>query len=218
MGDRDGQDAPGADGGLRACLRQPIKELELAADALARAVDAHAKGDRRLAAELIASCNTAAVRAWVESLWGKDSPYVKLRVVDGALPAVSSALRVKARMPTSAVIRSLHERDGYHCRFCGVPVIRRQVRERMQKAYPHVLPWGRRNAEQHAAFQAMWAQYDHVLPYTRGGTNDLDNLVVACAPCNFGRMEHTLEEVGLIDPRTRPILRSTSWDGLERFR
>ncbi|MEL0166487.1 MAG: HNH endonuclease [Pseudomonadaceae bacterium] len=61
----------------------------------------------------------------------------------------------------------------------------------------------------------MWAQYDHVVPHSHGGANDLDNLVVTCAACNFGKMEYTLDELGLIDPRTIPPIQS-SWDGLER--
>jgi 5-methylcytosine-specific restriction endonuclease McrA len=124
--------------------------------------------------------------------------------------------RVKVRMPTIAEKKALHERDGYNCRFCGAPVIRMEVRRRIQKAYPDALPWGRSNLLQHAAFQAMWAQYDHVIPHAFGGTNELGNLVVTCAPCNFGRMSHSLEEVGLEDPRERDPL-STTWDGLERF-
>jgi 5-methylcytosine-specific restriction endonuclease McrA len=59
-------------------------------------------------------------------------------------------------------------------------------------------------------------QYDHLVPHARGGGNGLDNIVITCGPCNFGRMERTLEEVGLIDPRTRAPVRS-SWDGLERY-
>jgi 5-methylcytosine-specific restriction endonuclease McrA len=63
----------------------------------------------------------------------------------------------------------------------------------------------------------MWLQYDHLLPHARGGTNDLGNIVITCAPCNFARMNYTLEEIGLLDPRTREPVRS-DWDGLERFR
>ena len=43
----------------------------------------------------------------------------------------------------------------------------------------------------------MWLQFDHLLPNQGGGDSKLDNVVVTCAPCNFGRMDHTLEEVGL---------------------
>ena len=67
----------------------------------------------------------------------------------------------------------------------------------------------------------MWMQYDHVLPNSRGGTSGTHNIVVTCAPCNFGRMEFTLEENLLIDPRTAPFEPSwdgfEAWDGLERI-
>jgi hypothetical protein len=76
--------------------------------------------------------------------------------------------------------------------------------------------WGRKNVEQHAALQAMWLQYDHVLPHARGGNNDLDNIVITCAPCNFGRMDYLVEEVGLVDPREHDAIKS-NWDGLERI-
>ncbi len=35
---------------------------------------------------------------------------------------------------------------------------------------------------------------DHVLPISRGGTNDLDNLVLACQPCNVSKGNSTLDE------------------------
>jgi hypothetical protein len=60
----------------------------------------------------------------------------------------------------------------------------------------------------------MWLQYDHLLSHARGGDNSLDKIVITSAPCNFGRMNWTLEEVGLIDPRTRQAVRS-SWTVLE---
>ena len=84
-----------------------------------------------------------------------------------------------------------------------------------KKLYPDVVPWGRTNQSQHAAFQCMWLQYDHVVPHSSGGENTIDNLVITCAACNFGKMEYTLEEIGLIDPRQfEPV--SSQWDGLER--
>jgi len=96
-------------------------------------------------------------------------------------------------------------------------VIRSEVRRRISEAYPKLKLWGVGNINQHTAFQTMWAQFGHIVPYTRGGSNEIDNLVATCAPCNFGRMQYTLEEVGLVDPRTRDPVRS-NWDGLERFR
>jgi 5-methylcytosine-specific restriction endonuclease McrA len=113
--------------------------------------------------------------------------------------------------------KRLLQRDLFRCRFCGIPVIRSEVRKKIRNSYPDALSWGRRNGEQHAAFQAMWAQYDHIIPHSRGGDNSASNMVVTCAPCNFGRMEYTLDEVGLADPRNR-VPGPIGWDGLERFR
>lgn len=33
-----------------------------------------------------------------------------------------------------------------------------------------------------------------MLPISRGGTNDLDNLVLACQPCNVNKGDKTLDE------------------------
>ena len=60
------------------------------------------------------------------------------------------------------------------------------------------------------------SQFDHVLPHARGGDNSLENVVPTCAGCNYGRASMTLEEVGLLDPRTRPP-KQAEWDGLERI-
>lgn|ERR1700676_2249544 len=199
------------------CFREAIDQINQAAQFLSGAVSAHLKGDMKRAEELIRIADMAEIREWCESLWGTNSPYVQYIPVPGSPESVAKENRKKPRMPVASVKRDLLLRDGHHCRFCGIPVIRSEVRQRITKSYPQLRIWGRSNNEQHAAFQTMWAQYDHVVPYTRGGCNELDNLVVTCAPCNFGRMQYTLEEVALVDPRTREPKRS-SWDGLERFK
>ena len=196
---------------LRTCLRAPIPEIAHAAKLLDEAASAHLSGNFELATQLLNESNFPTVRAWTESLWGAKSEYAPKKSLKSA-----PAARALERMPSSAMQLKLHARDGYHCRFCEIPVIRKAVRVRFRLLYPDVKIWGRKNSEQHAAFQAMWAQYDHVDPHSAGGANDLDNLIVTCAPCNYARMDCTLEEAGLLDPR----LRSRSfapWDGLERM-
>jgi 5-methylcytosine-specific restriction endonuclease McrA len=200
---------------LRRCLRDPIPEIGDAARCLDAAVSAHLTGRFDLADELIRAADMPVIRQWTESLWGKKSPYVKVR--QSSVPLTCSGELPSRRYAATAGRALLHQRDGYHCRFCGIPVIRSEVRKRMNAAYPKAARWGKRNHDCHAAFQAMWVQYDHVVPFKRGGATTLENLIVTCAPCNFGRMEHTLDEVGLLDPRIREPFRST-WDGLERFR
>jgi hypothetical protein len=201
---------------LRVCLRPPVPEIFDAARYLDAAVSAHISGNRALADELIRAADMPEVREWTESLWGKASPYVRKQEVPNAPPVLGKEHRVPVRMPTTTEKRTLHQRDGFHCRFCQVPVIRPEVRTLLKRYYPSSLPWGGANRDQHAAFQALWAQYDHVLAHARGGGNSLENTIVACAPCNFGKMNYTLEELGLADPRDREPV-SSIWDGLERL-
>ena len=205
----------------RKCMREPIPEIRDAARLLDAAVTAHLLGRRDLAEQLLRLADMPAIRDWSESIWGAKSPHVQYRKVPQPLAYLPKGLRVERRNPTADQKRALHNRDGYHCRFCGIPVIRAEVRKRIRSVYPAALRWSEpgkhaTNAEQHFAFQAMCAQYDHILPHSRGGKTDLENMVVTCWPCNGGRVWWSLDEVGLIDPRTREAMRST-WDGLERF-
>lgn len=187
-----------------------------AARYLDAAVSAHLAGNPALADQLIRAADMPAVREWTESIWGKASPYVIKFEVVGAPPLLGKEQRIPVRMPNALEKRVIHDRDGFHCRFCNVPVIRSEVRSLLHHHYPEALPWSKTNLGQHAAFQALWAQYDHVLAHARGGDNSLENTILTCAPCNFGKMNYTLEELNLADPRARAPMRS-SWDGLERL-
>ncbi|WP_425437100.1 HNH endonuclease [Litoreibacter ponti] len=119
-------------------------------------------------------------------------------------------------MPSKITRAEVLQRDGYHCRFCGIPVIPEEVRKKAHSLYPSVVRWGRKSEEQHAAFQALWLQFDHLVPHSRGGTNEVRNIVVACAPCNYGRGNFLLNEVGISDPFLRPPVKSM-WQGLAQF-
>ena len=176
----------------RRCLREPIPDIFRATEMLDRAVDAHAAGDRAEAAKLIAETNLDSIRDWTDSLWGSTDPLIhRVREVRGAPPVLAEEDRIPVRMPNAEERRRLIGRDGYHRRFCGIPLIRLEIRNAMRKVYAEALPWPTRgkgcDKHKHATFLCMWLQYDHITPHSRGGGNGLDNLAVTCAPCNFGR-------------------------------
>lgn len=198
---------------MRTCFLSPPSEAIEAAGLLKQAQIAHSHGNKDLATDLIKQADMPSIRAWTESLWGKASPHVMAT----AIAMTIDFAKIEVRMPNTAEKAALHQRDGYHCRFCGLPLVRAEVRKRISLLYPEALTWGRTNLSQHAAFQAMWVQYDHLLPHAKGGTNELDNLVITCAPCNFARMDWTLDEVGISNPFLREPIKS-DWDGLEAFR
>lgn len=201
---------------LRTCLQDPISELYDAARYLDAAVTAHLSGEKQFAEELIRLSDMPVVREWTESIWGAGGIYTDFQKTLGEPKTFPKEDRDPVRMPDNKGEKALLERDGFQCRFCGIPVIRKEVRNLLKKQYPVVLPWGSRNMEQHAAFQALWVQYDHVQPHARGGKTSLDNMVITCAPCNYGRMNYLLEEVDLEIPDLSKNVHSM-WDGLERI-
>lgn len=206
----------------RKCLRSPISEIFEAAMLLDRAVAHHLLGNQDQAADLIRQTNREDIRNFTESLWGSESKnpdqknYLRWRPISD-LPKPAAMDLDKKRKPNRTDENAAIARWGRHCVFCGVPLIRSAVPRALQASYPDLLIWrSNRNADQHAAFQLMWMQFDHVVPHSRGGRTDIENIVVTCAPCNYGKGDWMLEELGLIDPRLSPGVQ-TSWDGLERI-
>jgi 5-methylcytosine-specific restriction endonuclease McrA len=202
--------------GLRSCLRPPIDEIAEATEYLDAAATAHLAKNSTLASDLIRRADVPAIRDWAYTIMGKNSEYNRYWLLDGSPAVVSVDLRKQPRMPSEAQKAELHLRDGHHCRFCGIPVIRKKVRVFLIQHYPDAAKWVPTNGSNHTALRVMDAQYDHILPHSRGGATDLHNLVVTCAPCNYGRWKYTIEEVRLTDPREREPVRS-NWDGLERL-
>lgn len=198
---------------VRRFFREPIQEIYDAARYLDAAVSAHIAGNTDIAEKLFKLANNPKIWEWTDSIWGSNSPYVHVTKQQ----YLHTAPKEKNRMPNVMMKRELHERDGYHCRFCGIPVIHAETRKYLHKLYPDAIPWGKTNSTQHAAFQCLWLQYDHVVPHSAGGENTLENLIITCAACNYGKMNYTVEELGLLDPRGFTPTQST-WDGLERIK
>ena len=206
----------------RRCLREPIPEIFESADLLSRAAGAHLAGETAVAARLIRAADQPAIRDWIESLWGPKSKYpekvhfLRVREAPEATAALPTPERVKSRGPTPDIAMALIDRFGWNCAYCGIPLIDRRARNLLIAAYSDALRWGRTNDSKHTAFMCMDNEFDHVIPHSHGGSNDIENLVPCCAPCNCGKENWTLEQLGLIDPRTQQKCKS-NWDGLTRL-
>lgn len=76
-------------------------------------------------------------------------------------------------------IKLLAKRDGWVCHYCGTPLYNPELKTRYEQWNPDfglprpVIPEGHR-----------MASLDHKIARANGGTNDLDNLVLACHQCN----------------------------------
>jgi hypothetical protein len=202
---------------LRQFFRPPIPEIEAAARHLDAAVSAHLRGEHADATELLRMADDRTVWAWLESIWGAKSPHIHLRTIPDTPAIIPENLRAKPRQAPSALVRLVHERDGYYCRYCKIPVVSGTIRKALRNKYPEAVPWSETDGKAcHAAFQCMWTQYDHIIPHCRGGTTTLDHIYLTCAACNYGRWHYTLEQVGILHPNSHKPRRG-DWDGLQRL-
>ncbi len=125
--------------------------------------------------------------------------------------------KVDKRMPSAAVVREVYERDYWACRWCGTPIIADKPIKAMHKLFPATFKKGTTNDSMHGLMLSSRVSLDHVLPHSFGGTNDIENLVTSCWPCQFGRGNDLIERLGLSDPRDREPVAS-EWDGCSRFK
>ncbi len=204
-------------------LYDPIPELFEAAALLQKAALAHISGESETVESLLAQSDMPQLFDWSEALFaGRTiSREIKAQIfqysIDPERPLpLPVDLRASGSIPTR-LAREVIQRDGYFCRFCGIPVIDPKSQSFLRRAYPKTIRWGLGNRDKHTAFQALDLDLDHVLPRSLGGQNTAENLIVACAPCNCGRGNHTLAELSLADPRPRPPVVPAgfeTWDGL----
>lgn len=203
---------------MRRCLKEPIPEVFAAWENLCRAVDAQLAGDVALASALFRDANCPIVWEWLNGSWVNVVQHVLVPRPATDTKQVPLSARDPDRNIGSHVKKAVLARDGYRCRYCGLPVVHADIRKIAHMLHPEAVPWNTRDArQQHAGFQALWLQFDHVEPHSHGGQSSVENVVVTCALCNFGKDRHTLRQLDIEDPRLRPPVPS-AFDGLERLR
>ena len=89
-------------------------------------------------------------------------------------PAVIRLVRfvhVPRRFRRQVTNTFLFARDGYRCQYCGRTAADLRPRESLTR--------------------------DHLIPMSRGGTNDWSNVVTACSPCNTRKGNRLPDEIGM---------------------
>jgi hypothetical protein len=180
-------------------------------DVLRTAVNMACSGSHAAARDLIAVVGNEDILHWcVEH--GQMSGIHRHRAL-GRITGAQVGLGTGPRSPSPLLTVNVWRRDGFHCRYCGIPVVPKRVLKAFSTLVgADVFPVGRTNAENHGAALIACAQIDHVVPYNQGGATDQNNLVTACWACNFGKDRFTLAQIGLDDPRARQQ-NYPGWDG-----
>jgi 5-methylcytosine-specific restriction endonuclease McrA len=198
----------------RTCFRPPTAAVWETAASLARAADALVDGDQGKAIIEIADAERGDILAWGLPVMSTIDPQIiRWRPIDES--TLPEERRIGSREPNSKALNDMYRRDGWRCRFCGTPVVVPKARRHICKLLPGAIRWTNSHGD-HAGFEILSGVADHVQPHKWGGPSSLENLVTCCAPCNYGRGSAFLEEMGLIDPRTRHPYPANGWDGLTR--
>lgn len=140
--------------------------------------------------------------------------------VEEALAAVEyRVMEIEARrgVPFGDMV-AVFVRDCWTCRYCGSRTIAPPVLRALSLLYPDRFPhhpnW--EAGRFHPAYSLLSTSLDHVRPGARGGSwRQRRNLVAACWPCNSGKADFTIEELGW-DLLDEADVRS-DWDGLIRL-
>jgi 5-methylcytosine-specific restriction endonuclease McrA len=88
-----------------------------------------------------------------------------------AVIRLTKFIHVPRRFRRQVTNTFLFARDHYRCQYCGRTTAELKPREALTR--------------------------DHLIPLSRGGTNDWTNVVTACSPCNTRKANHLPHEIGM---------------------
>jgi len=145
-----------------------------------------------------------AEREWFD-IHAQNSGEWRRKALKKSAPAFTGSL--DPNKDFSKYLNTILARDNYRCRYCSHTVLPRKTLLAMHTSLGEdVFPLGLKNSEMSGFYLVLCATLDHVVPHSLGGRTDEQNLVTSCWPCNYGKMNYTLEQIGLEDPRTRAPL------------
>lgn len=75
------------------------------------------------------------------------------------------------------------KRDGFRCAYCGLPSV-------LHESIKAILPIGHIPVMN---LRPFLFEVDHIIPCAKGGSNDPDNLCLACGPCNRRKAKRDVE-------------------------
>lgn len=182
-------------------------------DLFLSAVDEFLSGDREKCINKLKEIKDSKITNWyIEH--GQMSGRHRRIILNTELPKlISENLRDRIRSPRK-IQNIVFERDGYKCRYCGNRLISQEfIKLFIKKLNSPVFQKGGTNLTTHSIIHISWPVADHVIPWNQGGRTDLDNLVSACATCNYGKDGNTLEQIGIDNPFDREPIKD-NWLGL----
>lgn len=91
------------------------------------------------------------------------------------------------------------ERDGWTCHYCGVMLVpstyhyleATPLKQVVESGSPNEV-WAKKRLSKRGT---LYATIDHVIPHSKGGSDEPDNLVLSCSYCNSNKSARSTEKV-----------------------
>ena len=194
------------------------EEFEPAIDQFTRAVELAVKGNLSEARSRVSTIEDAPIVDWFDRI-AQNVGKIRVELI-GKNPKRPERRSVVKRKMGVTRIRSLAERGGWRCGYCGIRVIEPRVLRKAQKLLgKSVFPsrtTGGSNRDYHGVWLLTALTLDHVEPLCLSGDDSDRNLVAACWGCNFGKYHYTLEQLDLRWPKQRNSSKN-GWRGLTQW-
>lgn len=177
-------------------------DFQLSFQELEKAVEFAVNGEPGLALEHLNMTRHLEIREWyiTSAQVAGLRRHAELGHIEAQEPEIPAAEQDTRDIPMP-LARTILDRDGYQCRYCHIPVIYKAEAKKLQVLFgAEIFRVSKSNRIAHGTLRAFYNSFDHVLPLSRGGTTSLDNLVAACYPCNFGKDNFTLNQLGMPSP------------------
>lgn len=194
------------------CLIQYPKEFDAQIDLVAEALDV-AVDNPSLARELVLKVDSESMKRW----------YIDVALRSGDWRAEHSGIRgveEESATPRGTMSKNqldeLFELDNWRCGYCGIRIGGR--REHFEKFAESIdlpeLVAGNTDETRHGIRLILQASHDHIQPLNQGGSNNQDNLVTSCWPCQFGKGDNSLDSLAMEKPSCGKWELYESWNGL----
>ena len=121
--------------------------------------------------------------------------------------------------PYSVRYRTFIEK-GHHCVSCGVEgsyFVKERHQSAKKKKYNDALPYHLNLYATTEDGEEVLMTKDHVIPYAKGGSNSVDNMVAMCTTCNFDKGTTLPDEWQKNNPKAEQLPKGTMQRHLQKL-